>query len=85
MQLMPETAASLGVSDAYEPEQNVWGGARYLRGLLDQFGGDVTKAVAAYNAGPAAVEKYGGVPPYPETQSYVKNVLDSYHQYSQHG
>ena len=83
MQLEPDTAQSLGVTDSYDPEQNVWGGTRYLRGLLDRFGGDVTKAVAAYNAGPGAVEKYGGVPPYSETQSYVKNVLSSYQQYSQ--
>ncbi|MBV8602450.1 MAG: lytic transglycosylase domain-containing protein [Candidatus Eremiobacteraeota bacterium] len=81
MQLMPETAASLGVTNSYDPEQNVWGGTRYLRSLLDRFGGDLTKAVAAYNAGPGAVEKYGGVPPYSETQAYVKNVLDSYQQY----
>ena len=81
MQLMPGTAASLGVSDGYSPEQNVWGGTRYLRALLDRFNGDVTKAIAAYNAGPEAVEKYGGVPPFPETQTYVKNVLDSYQQY----
>ncbi|MGH7328130.1 MAG: lytic transglycosylase domain-containing protein, partial [Polyangiaceae bacterium] len=80
-QLMPETAASLGVTNAYEPDQNVWGGARYLRSMLDRFGGDVTKAVAAYNAGPNAVERYGGVPPYAETQSYVENVLGSYQQY----
>ena len=83
MQLEPDTATSLGVNDAYDPEQNVWGGTRYLRGLLDRFGGDITKAVAAYNAGPAAVEKYGGVPPYAETQSYVKSVLGSYQKYSQ--
>ena len=81
MQLMPDTAASLGVTNSYDPEQNVWGGTRYLRGLLDRFGGDLTKTIAAYNAGPAAVEKYGGVPPYSETQAYVKNVLDSYQQY----
>ena len=81
MQLMPDTAASLGVSNAYDPEQNVWGGARYLRSMLDRFGGDMTKAIAAYNAGPNAVERYGGVPPYSETQSYVQNVLGSYQQY----
>lgn len=81
MQLMPETAASLGVTNAYDPEQNVWGGARYLRSMLDRFGGDVTKAVAAYNAGPNAVERHGGVPPYAETQSYVENVLGTYQQY----
>jgi len=81
MQLMPETAASLGVADAYNPEQNVWGGTRYLRSMLDRFGGNMTKAVAAYNAGPNAVEQYGGIPPYPETQSYVENVLNTYQQY----
>ncbi|MBV8147688.1 MAG: lytic transglycosylase domain-containing protein [Candidatus Eremiobacteraeota bacterium] len=81
MQLMPTTAARLGVTDAYDPEQNVWAGTRYLRELLDRFGGDVGKAVAAYNAGPAAVEKYGGIPPYTETQNYVKNVLAGYAKY----
>ncbi|HTX59483.1 MAG TPA: lytic transglycosylase domain-containing protein [Verrucomicrobiae bacterium] len=81
MQLMPGTAAGLGVSNAYDPEQNVWGGTRYIKGLLDRFGGDVKLAVAAYNAGPGAVEKYGGVPPYAETQNYVQNVLSSYEKY----
>ena len=81
MQLMPDTAASLGVRDAYDPSQNVAGGARYLRGLLDRFGGDTRRAVAAYNAGPGAVEKYGDVPPYAETQNYVQNVLASYDKY----
>jgi soluble lytic murein transglycosylase-like protein len=74
MQLMPETAASLGVADAYDPQQNVRGGTRYLRELLDRFG-TVELAVAAYNAGPAAVERFGGVPPYAETQAYVRNVM----------
>ncbi len=81
MQLMPDTAAGLGVRDAYDPAQNVAGGARYLKGLLDRFGGDVRLAVAAYNAGPGAVEKYGDVPPYAETQNYVQNVLSSYDRY----
>src|ERR1700749_4341518 len=75
MQLMPETAASLGVKDPYDPAQNVAGGTRYLRSLLDRFKGDTRLAVAAYNAGPNAVEKYGDVPPYTETQNYVQNVL----------
>ncbi len=82
MQLMPETAASLGVRDAYDPAQNVAGGARYLRGLLDRFGGDKRLAIAAYNAGPGAVERYRDVPPYAETQSYVQNVLASFDKYS---
>ena len=82
MQLMPETAASLGVRDAYDPVQNVAGGTRYLRGLLDRFGGDKRLAIAAYNAGPGAVEKYGDIPPYRETRNYVQNVLASFDKYS---
>ena len=82
MQLMPETAASLGVRDSYDPAQNVAGGARYLRGLLDRFNGDKRLAIAAYNAGPGAVEKYGDVPPYAETRNYVQNVLASFDKYS---
>ncbi len=81
MQLMPGTAAGLGVTNAYDPAQNVSGGTRYIKGLLDRFDGDVRKAVAAYNAGPGAVEKYDGVPPYAETQNYVQNVLASYEKY----
>jgi soluble lytic murein transglycosylase-like protein len=81
MQLMPGTAAGLGVGNAYDPAQNVAGGTKYIKQLLDHFGGDVKLAVAAYNAGPGAVEKYGGVPPYAETQNYVQNVLSSYAKY----
>jgi soluble lytic murein transglycosylase-like protein len=81
MQLMPTTASGLGVTDAYDPAQNVWGGTRYIRGLLDRFGGNVELAVAAYNAGPGAVEKYNGIPPYAETQNYVQNVLASFAKY----
>lgn len=77
MQLMPETANSLGVNP-YDEAQNIEGGAKYLRQMLDNFGGDVRKAVAAYNAGPQAVREYGGVPPYQETQDYVEHVLDLY-------
>jgi soluble lytic murein transglycosylase-like protein len=81
MQLEPGTAADLGVANAYDPAQNIWGGTRYIKGLLDRFHGDLRLAIAAYNAGPGAVEKYGGVPPYAETQAYVENVLGSYQQY----
>ena len=81
MQLMPGTAAGLGVTNSYDPAQNVSGGTRYIRGLLDRFNGDLPKAIAAYNAGPGAVEKYGGIPPYPETKNYVQNVLASYDKY----
>jgi soluble lytic murein transglycosylase-like protein len=81
MQLMPATAQAVGVRNSYDPGQNVAGGTRYLRGLLDRFNGDVRLAVAAYNAGPNAVEKYGDVPPYAQTQNYVQNVLGSYAKY----
>ena len=81
MQLMPGTAAGLGVNDAFDPQQNVNGGAKYLRGLLNQFHGDLPMTIAAYNAGPGAVQKYGGIPPYAETQNYVNNVMASYEKY----
>ncbi len=74
-QLMPQTAASLGVTDATDPVQALDGGAKYLRQQLDRFGGNVSLALAAYNAGPGNVTKYGGIPPFAETQNYVKNVL----------
>lgn len=77
MQLMPDTAAALGV-DPYDAEQNIEGGTKYLRQMLDNFGGDVRKALAAYNAGPQAVRDYNGIPPYSETQDYVNKVLDIY-------
>jgi soluble lytic murein transglycosylase-like protein len=73
-QLMPATAAGLGVTNVLDPAQNLDGGAKYLRQQLDAFGGDVTRALAAYNAGPGAVKRYGGVPPYAETQNYVRAV-----------
>ena len=77
MQLMPETAESLGV-DPYDEKQNIEGGARYIRQMLDKFNGNLQKAIAAYNAGPGAVQKYDGVPPYSETQNYVGRVMDFY-------
>jgi soluble lytic murein transglycosylase-like protein len=80
-QLMPGTAASLGVTDASDPAQAIDGGAKYLKQQLDRFGGDASKALAAYNAGPGAVAKFGGVPPYAETQNYVQKVLGYAAQY----
>jgi soluble lytic murein transglycosylase-like protein len=74
-QLMPGTAAALGVSDVHDPAQSIEGGAKYLAQQLKAFGGDESLALAAYNAGPGAVQRYNGVPPYSETQNYVQKVL----------
>ena len=78
MQLMPQTAERFGVLDPFDPRQNITGGTKYLRWLLDHFHGDLTKTVAAYNAGEGAVEKYLGIPPFAETRAYVPRVLDLY-------
>ena len=80
-QLMPGTAQDLGVSSPYDIEQNVAGGARYLRQQLNAFGGDLSLALAAYNAGPNAVRTHGGVPPYQETQAFIGKVLTTYNGY----
>lgn len=81
MQLMPETAARYGVRDIFDPEQNIWGGARYIRDLLERFNHDLPLAIAAYNAGENAVERFGGIPPYPETRDYVQKVMSLHRQY----
>jgi len=80
MQLMPGTAAALGVEDSFDPAQNLDGGVRHLGSLLTLYGGDLVRALAAYNAGAGAVARHGGVPPYRETRAYVKRVLDRYRE-----
>ena len=85
MQLMPATAAGLGVTNPYDPTQSINAGARYLKTDLDRFGGDTSLALAAYNAVAGAVRSYGGIPPYPETQNYVKNILAHYESLKSQG
>ena len=82
MQLMPFTSKRLRVNDPFDPIENIEGGIKYIKELLVAFEGDLTNTVAAYNAGPAAVRKYGGVPPYQETRLYVRRVMDLYRRYS---
>jgi soluble lytic murein transglycosylase-like protein len=79
---MPFTSKRLKVNDPFDPLENIEGGVKYIKELLGTFRGNVVHAVAAYNAGPAAVQKYGGIPPYPETRIYVKRVLNFYEQYA---
>lgn len=82
MQLMPFTSKRLRVNDPFDPIENIEGGIKYIKELLVTFEGDLTNTIAAYNAGPGAVRKYGGVPPYQETRQYVRRVMDLYRQYS---
>ncbi|SLM29531.1 Lytic transglycosylase catalytic [Desulfamplus magnetovallimortis] len=81
MQIMPQNYSSLNISDPFNPFQNIMGGSKYLRQMLQNYKGRVKLALAAYNAGPYAVEKYRGIPPYEETQNYVIKVMDLYRQY----
>jgi soluble lytic murein transglycosylase len=86
MQLMPATADTLDVKDPMDPHQNIFGGARYLRSLLDVFADDLHLALASYNAGPGAVREHGGVPPYEETRGFIDRVLDFLGRFKQsHG
>lgn len=81
MQLMPQTAESLGVKNPFDVKENIFGGTRYLKSLMNKYNNNLELSLAAYNAGPEAVAKYGGIPPYEETQNYVKNVQRIYKEF----
>ena len=83
MQLMPGTASAMGVADAFQPEQNIAGGTAYLDALLTRYHDNVALALAAYNAGPGAVDKYHGVPPYRETRAYVARIIREFNRRKQ--
>lgn len=83
MQLMPDTARSLGVTDVFNPVQNIFGGCKYLRAMMDRYDNNVELALAAYNAGPGAVDRYNGIPPYNETQNYVRAVSGLWNKYKE--
>lgn len=85
MQLMPATATELGVANPLDPKQNIFGGTKYLSRLVDRFNGDLNRALAAYNAGPGAVEKYDGIPPYEETEGFVERVRRRFERFKSKG
>jgi soluble lytic murein transglycosylase len=85
MQIMPQNFNLLSINDPFDPLQNIMGGARYLKNMLQRYNGDILLSLAAYNAGPSAVDRYGSIPPYSETQRYVQKVIDYYRLYENEG